>query len=35
MLNCDSMAAARMMEGANDFLGYLNTKDAPPREMFN
>jgi len=34
-LNCDSMLAARMMEGANDFLGYLNTKDAPPREMFN
>jgi hypothetical protein len=35
MLNCDSMAAARLMEGANDFLGYLNTKDAPPKEMFN
>jgi hypothetical protein len=29
------MMAATLMEGANDFLGYLNTKDAPPKEMFN
>ncbi len=34
-LNCDSMVAAQLLHGANDFLGYLNTKDAPPKEMFN
>jgi hypothetical protein len=34
-LNCTPMMAATLMEGANDFLGYLNTKDAPPKEMFN
>ena len=34
-LNCDSMVAAQLLQGANDFLGYLNTKDAPPKEMFN
>lgn len=34
-INCDSMQAANMLLGANDFFGYLNTKDAPPKEMFN
>ena len=34
-LNCDSMVAANLLQGANDFLGYVNTKDAPPKEMFN
>ena len=34
-MNCDSMEATNLMLAANDFFGYLNTKDAPPREMFN
>jgi hypothetical protein len=34
-LNCDSMVAANLLHGANDFLGYINTHDAPPKEMFN
>ena len=34
-MNCDHMEASNLMLGANDFFGYLNTKDAPPREMFN
>ena len=34
-MNCDSMEASQLLVGANDFFGYLNTKDAPPKEMFN
>jgi hypothetical protein len=34
-IDCDGMEAAQLMLGANDFFGYLNTKDAPPKEMFN
>lgn len=34
-MNCDSMEAARLLVATNDFFGYLNTKDAPPKEMFN
>ena len=34
-MNCDHMEATKLMLAANDFFGYLNTKDAPPREMFN
>lgn len=34
-MNCDSIEATQLMLAANDFFGYLNTKDAPPREMFN
>jgi len=34
-MNCDSMEASGLMLAANDFFGYLNTKDAPPKEMFN
>jgi hypothetical protein len=34
-LNCNSMVAASLLQGANDFLGFVNTKDAPPKEMFN
>ncbi len=34
-INCDTMQAANLLLGANDFFGYLNAKDAPPKEMFN
>ena len=34
-MNCDSMEASQLLVGANDFFGYLNTRDAPPKEMFN
>ena len=34
-MNCDHMEATKLMLAANDFFGYLNTRDAPPREMFN
>jgi hypothetical protein len=34
-MNCDSMEASNLMLAANDFFGYLNTRDAPPKEMFN
>ena len=34
-LNCDSMEASQLLMAANDFFGYLNTRDAPPKEMFN
>lgn len=34
-MNCDSIEATQLMLAANDFFGYLNTRDAPPREMFN
>jgi hypothetical protein len=34
-VNCDGMLAANLLLGANDFFGYLNTQDAPPKEMFN
>jgi hypothetical protein len=34
-LNCDEMEAAGLLLEANDFFGYLNILDAPPREAFN
>ena len=34
-LNCDAMEAAQMLVEANDFFGFLNTIDAPPKEAFN
>ena len=34
-MNCDSMEAARLLVATNDFFGYLNTRDMPPKEMFN
>lgn len=34
-LNCDEMEAAQLMIAANDFFGFLNVQDAPPREKFN
>lgn len=34
-LNCDEMEAAQLMLAANDFFGFLNAQDAPPREKFN
>jgi len=34
-LGCNTMVAAVLLGAANDFIGYLNTADAPPKEMFN
>lgn len=34
-VNCDTMEAANLMQAADNFLGCLNTRDAPPKEMFN
>jgi hypothetical protein len=34
-LNCNEMEAAGLLLEANEFLGYLNIMDAPPREAFN
>jgi hypothetical protein len=34
-LNCDEMEASQLMLAANDFFGFLNTLDAPPKENFN
>jgi hypothetical protein len=34
-LNCTEMEGAKLLQAATDFLGYLNTHDAPPREKFN
>lgn len=34
-MNCDHMEAARLVNATVDFFGYVNTKDAPPRELFN
>jgi hypothetical protein len=34
-MNCTNMEAGNLMLAANDFIGYLNAKDAPPKEKFN
>ena len=34
-LNCDEMEASQLMLAANDFFGFLNVLDAPPKESFN
>ena len=34
-VNCDEMEASKLMIAANDFFGFLNTIDAPPKEEFN
>ena len=34
-LNCDEMEASQLMLAANDFFGFLNLVDAPPKEQFN
>lgn len=34
-INCEEMQAATMLLGANEYLGFLNMQDAPPKEMFN
>jgi hypothetical protein len=34
-LNCDAMEASQLMLAANDFFGFLNTVNAPPKEKFN
>jgi hypothetical protein len=34
-LNCDEMEASQLMLAANDFFGFLNLVDAPPKENFN
>jgi len=34
-LNCNEMEASQLMLAANDFFGFLNVLDAPPKEKFN
>ena len=34
-LNCNEMEASQLMLAANDFFGFLNVLDAPPKEQFN
>jgi hypothetical protein len=34
-LNCNEMEASQLMLAANDFFGFLNLVDAPPKEQFN
>ena len=34
-LNCNEMEASQLMLAANDFFGFLNVLDAPPKENFN
>ena len=34
-INCSEIEAAKLMEGANDYIGFLNMRDAPPKENFN
>jgi hypothetical protein len=34
-LNCNEMEAAQLLLEANDFFGFLNIIDAPPKEAFN
>ena len=34
-LNCNEMEASQLMLAANDFFGFLNLMDAPPKENFN
>jgi hypothetical protein len=34
-MNLDEMEAAEVMIEANDFFGFLNIIDAPPKEAFN
>lgn len=34
-LNCDDMEAQSMLKSAHDYLLFINTKDAPPKEKFN
>ena len=34
-LNCNEMEASQLMLAANDFFGFLNVLDAPPKESFN
>ena len=34
-INCEEMEAATLLMGANDYIGFLNMQDAPPKEKFN
>jgi len=34
-LNCNEMEASQLMLAANDFFGFLNVLNAPPKENFN
>ena len=34
-MNCDEMEAVDMLLEVNNFFGFLNTIDAPPKEAFN
>ena len=33
--NCSDMDAVGILESATNYFNFLNTKDAPPKEMFN
>jgi hypothetical protein len=33
--NCDEMEATELLLEVNEFFGFLNTMDAPPKEAFN
>ena len=34
-LNCDDMEAYRLVRSVGEYLHFINTKDAPPKEKFN
>jgi hypothetical protein len=34
-MNVDDMEAAELLIEANEFFGFLNMADAPPKEAFN
>ena len=34
-LNCDEMEGAKMVQGLREYLDFVVTSDAPPKEMFN
>jgi hypothetical protein len=34
-LNCTEMEAAQLMNSTSEMFNYANTKDAPPKDMFN
>ena len=34
-VNCNKMEVSNLLLAVNNVFEYLNTKDAPPKEMFN
>lgn len=34
-VNCDDMEASILLNAANEFYGFVNMADAPPKEQFN